>query len=76
MNQNVKHFLDILWGKLPITSGKSGALNSILTYRILGEKKNLSISRAAMPDTAPCPDFTVTWFDGGRAMIYPYSPDL
>lgn len=60
-------------GKLPMTWVKSSTLQSTSTYQILGgteRESKASISWSVVPETAPCPDFTLAFCDWGHTVMY------
>lgn len=70
---NESHFFDLFCGKLPMTSVKCSAPQSTSTYQILSgteRERKASISWSAVPETAPCPDFTLAFCDWGHTVMY------
>lgn len=67
------HFFDLFCVKLPMTSVQCSAPHSTSTYQILSgteRERKASISWSAVPETAPCPHFTLAFCDWGHTVMY------
>lgn len=73
IQMNANRFFDLFCGKLPMTSVKCSAPQSTSAYQILSgteRERKASISWSVVPETAPCPDFTLAFCDWGHAVMY------